>query len=165
MWDAGFPFRERVAARIAGYHRALCIYSVQHRGTHARPGLVLGLDRGGSCKGLAFRVAAAEAEATIAYLHEREMMNNAYVPGFLKTRLDDGRAVPAYAFVARRDHVQYTGTLSLERTVELVLQGVGPRGTALEYLENTVTHMDDLGIGDGHMHRILKAAWKKAGAD
>lgn len=164
MWDPGFPFVDRRPALVHGYHRALCVYSVSYRGTHQCPGLVLGLDRGGSCRGIAFRVEASEGNAAIDYLHGREMNNNAYVPEYLNARLDGGETVRAYSFIARRDHPQYTGKLSLERTVELVLQGVGPRGTALDYLQQTVAHLDEFGIGDGPLHRILRAALKTSQA-
>lgn len=155
MWTPGFPFVEVRPARLHGYHRALCIYSIRGRGTDDRPGLVLGLDRGGSCVGRAYRVAAAEWEAVGAYLHAREMVTNVYRPAFLTVRLDDGRRVAAYGFVARRDHVQYTGRLSEEKMAELILQGAGWHGTSLDYLSQTVAQLDGLGITAGALHRIL----------
>jgi cation transport protein ChaC len=158
MWDPGFAYTDRRPALVHGYHRALCVYSVSYRGTHDCPGLVLGLDRGGSCRGIAFRVEARNQDTVIDYLHGREMNNNAYAPRYLNARLDGGAAVRAYSFIARRDHPQYTGKISLARTVELVLQGIGPRGTALAYLQQTVVHMDELGIGDGPLHRVLQVA-------
>ena len=162
MWAPGFAHLEARPARVHGYHRALCVYSVAHRGTVERPGLVVGLDRGGSCLGRAFRVAAAEVEDVRAYLHERELVTHVYVPRTLAARLDDGRRVPAYGFIARRDHPQYTGTLPLDRTVDLVVQGCGDSGACLDYLRNTVRHLDDLGIADGPLHRVLAMAERAA---
>lgn len=156
MWRPDFAFAEVCPARLFGYRRALCIYSIVGRGTPETPGLVLGLDRGGSCLGRAFRVAAADWPAVKVKLHEREMVTGVYVPTFLTAVLDDGRRVAAYTFVARRDHVQYTGRLAEARMVELIRQGVGSRGTSLDYLAQTVAQLDALGITAGPLHRILR---------
>jgi cation transport protein ChaC len=129
---------------------------VRYRGTVETPGLVMGLDRGGACLGRAYRVTRTDWASVCAYLHDREMVTNTYMPKFLKVRLDDGREVPAYTFIVRRDHRQYTGKLSEERIVELVLQGAGWEGTSAEYLANTVAHMDELGIPEGPLHKILE---------
>jgi cation transport protein ChaC len=158
MWKPDFAFAEARLARLHGYHRALCIYSIRGRGTDDKPGLVLGLDRGGSCVGRAYRVMAADWEAVRATLHEREMVTQVYMPAFLSVVLDEGRRVTAYGFVARRDHVQYTGRLAEARMVELILQGTGPRGTSLDYLAQTVAQLDALGIRTGPLHRLLRRA-------
>src|ERR1700728_4227485 len=78
MWRPGFDFVERVPARLVGLHRALCVYSFVHRGTPEQPGLVLGLDRGGACRGVAFRVAEKHRAATVAYLRAREQVTSVY---------------------------------------------------------------------------------------
>lgn len=155
MWRPDFAFVEARLARLYGYHRALCIYSIVGRGTPEVPGLVLGLDRGGSCVGRAYRVAAAEWPAVEAALIEREMVTGVYVPGFLDLVLDDGRRVAAYSFVAKRDHVQYAGRLAEDRIVALVRQGAGKRGRARDYLANTVAQMEALGLATGPLRRIL----------
>ncbi|HEX7200383.1 MAG TPA: gamma-glutamylcyclotransferase, partial [Dongiaceae bacterium] len=122
MWRPGFPYREAVTAHLAGLHRALCVYSWVHRGTREFPGLVLGLDRGGSCKGIAYRVAAAEREGVIAYLRERELVTNVYVETWRRIRLvrEEGPRVPALTFIADRLHEQYAGKLSRETLLEHV---------------------------------------------
>src|SRR5579863_1684469 len=89
VWRPGFTFTDRQVATVRGYHRALCVYSHVHRGTPERPGLVLGLDRGGSCRGMAFRVAANHAEETIAYLRAREQVTSVYKELHLQARLDN----------------------------------------------------------------------------
>ncbi len=129
MWRPGFAFEEVVPARIAGFRRALCVYSHVHRGTPEHPGLVLGLDRGGSCLGRAFRVAAARADETIAYLREREQVTAVYLERTARLRLvtdgaragsEGGRIVEAVAYVADRTHPQYAGALTLEEQLRLV---------------------------------------------
>ena len=161
MWDPRFPHIETRPAVLHGYHRSLCIFSVRNRGTPDRPGLVVGLDRGGSCRGHALRVAADNVEATRAYLYERELGTGVYTPALRKVRLDRNEAVPALAFVTRRDHVQYAGGLTPEHAAELVLQGHGAYGSSLDYLQNVVRHLDAFGIDDGPLHRVLALAEAK----
>ena len=154
MWKPGFSFVEAQPALLCGYHRALCVYSTRYRGTPEKPGLVMGLDRGGSCKGRAFLLAANDVPQVMDYLYDREMDTNCYQPKFINVRLGDDRRVSAYNFIVRRDHQQYTGKLSIEQTVKLVRQGVGPMGTALEYLQSTLDHLDELGMVEGPLHDI-----------
>src|SRR5215469_11706625 len=78
IWRPGFDFVERVPARLIGEHRALCVYSFVHRGTPEKPGLVLGLDRGGACRGVAFRIAEKNRAATVGYLRAREQVTSVY---------------------------------------------------------------------------------------
>jgi len=154
MWRPGFPHREARPARLWGHHRALCVYSVHYRGTPERPGLVLGLDRGGSCVGRAFRVAAADADAVIAYLDGRELVTGVYRRRRLTLGLD-GRRVGAIAYVADRDHPQYAGTLAPARAAAIVRAGCGTGGDNADYLARTVAHLDALGIADGPLHALL----------
>jgi cation transport protein ChaC len=158
MWDPGFAFIEARRARVFGYHRALCLLSVINRGTPQKPGLVLAMDRGGSCHGIAFRVAPEDEENTRRYLWQREMFTGAYRPALLTARLQGGTRAKLLAFVARPDHVQYFRARSPEQAAELVRQGRGARGTALDYLRNVIRHLDEIGIADGPLHRVLKAA-------
>ncbi len=155
MWRPDFEHEEARPARLAGYHRAMCILSNIYRGTDERPGLVLGLDRGGSCLGRAFRVAAGQAEAVRAKLYERELVTGVYFPRMLPVRLDDGRRVAALAFVADRRHVQYFPAGDPARAAALIRQGIGKAGTARDYLACTVEHLTALGIADGALHRLL----------
>ena len=107
------------------------------------------------------RVSADDASGVIAYLNEREMGNRVYTPRTLGVRLDDGRRVRAYAYTVRRDHAQYAGKLPLDQAADVVRLGHGPGGSSLEYLENTVSHLDQLGITDGPLHRILELAKRR----
>lgn len=157
MWRPGFDYVEVRPALLRGYHRALCVYSHIHRGTPECPGLVLGLDRGGSCRGVAFRVEPDKAEEVMEYLYAREMMNFVYHPRFQHVSLPDG-PVKAHMFVVDRSHRQYAGKLSDRRTVDMILQGDGKSGKCFAYVENTVEHLDELGIPDRRLHRVLRMA-------
>lgn len=155
MWRPDFAPAEARAARLVGWHRAMCILSTIYRGTPERPGLVLGLDRGGSCVGRALRVPAAEWPGVRSLLHEREMVTNVYIPRTVGVRLDDGRRVAAYCFTVDRTHPQYwRGTA--EQGAALIRQGVGPRGSSRDYLASTIDHMDALGLREGALHRLLR---------
>jgi cation transport protein ChaC len=162
MWDPGFRFEEAQPALLRGYHRSFCLYSHRYRGTPDKPGLVLGLDAGGACRGIAYRVAASNAARVMAYLWKREMPMRVYACREVKIDVA-GRAVRARAFVVRRDHPHYAPDLSVARTVELVCQGHGMRGPCRAYLENTVRHLDMLGIPDRRLHAILKRVEARGG--
>jgi len=162
MWRPDFPFLEAHPALLRGYHRSLCVYSTTYRGTPEKPGLVMGLDRGGSCKGRAFLLAAPDVPKVMDYLYKREMDTKCYEPKFLNVKLIDGRTVKAYHFLVRRDHKQYAGKLSIDEAAKLVSAGVGPRGSSMEYLQNTLDHLDDMGIVEGPLHEICEKA--KAGS-
>ena len=161
MWYPGFPFLESQTALLRGYHRALCIYSTRYRGTPQEPGLVMGLDRGGSCKGRAFLLAPADVPQVMEYLHKREMDTGTYAPKFLTIKLNSGRKVKAYHFLVRRDHKQYAGKLSFDDTVRLVRNGVGPKGTSIEYLENTIDHLKTMGIYEDQLQKICDSVKEK----
>jgi glutathione-specific gamma-glutamylcyclotransferase len=157
MWHPGFPHLEVRPGHLFGYHRHFCVSSHVYRGTPDSPGLVLGLDRGGSCRGLVYRAPAAEAEAVMDYLYEREMITGVYTPRWLEVR-SEPQPVTAISFVVDPEHEQYTGRLTLEQSLERVLQGVGERGACLEYLRNTVHHLRALGLRDRPLERLLKQA-------
>ncbi len=153
MWHPGFPHAEAQPALLRGYHRAFCVYSSRYRGTPERPGLVLGLDRGGACKGVAFRVPSAELPAALQYLWEREMTNRTYHLQAVSVRIPAG-VIGARAFVVDRRHKNYAGRLTLDETARLIIQGIGARGPCRQYLENTVAELRRLGQLDGPIHRL-----------
>jgi cation transport protein ChaC len=150
MWRTGFDYLERRQARLIGAHRALCVYSHIHRGTPEKPGLVLGLDRGGSCRGVAFRVAAENVKATLAYLQERELVTKVYKEAVRPVELLEGAGarVQAHCYLVDRSHPQYAGKLALEQQLHLVKQGHGRSGANPEYVIETMRHMRELGIRD-----------------
>lgn len=158
MWAPGFPFCERSVGLLRGYHRALCILSTRYRGTHRRPGLVMGLCRGGSCWGIALRVPAADVAATLARLWRREMRRRVYHARLVPVRISRGRRVRALAFIADPDHSQYARELDLHTRAQLVAQGVGERGRCTDYIRHTLEHMYTLGVIDPHLARVLETA-------
>lgn len=154
MWNPEFPFAERRLALLRGYHRRFCVYSHRYRGTPDRPGLVLGLDRGGSCRGMVFRVEAAHVAGTLDYLWDREMVSGVYHPKLLRVRTRGGN-VTACTFVADRSHRQYCGDMCVSDVVRHIRQGIGERGPNLDYLANTVGHLRELGVADRGLERLL----------
>ena len=152
VWRPGFDFAERHLAVIRGYHRSLCVYSHVHRGTPEKPGLVLGLDRGGTCRGLAFRVLPENRAATLDYLRAREQVTLVYRETFVQARLADGRSVMALTYVADRAHPQYAGRLPRPELARLVRQGIGLSGENCGYITHTHAHLIELGIRDDTLH-------------
>jgi glutathione-specific gamma-glutamylcyclotransferase len=156
MWDPGFPYCEAVPALLCGHHRAFCVYSRSHRGTEERPGLVLGLDRGGACKGISYRVPAIDVPAALAYLWQREMQSQVYQLKEVELHLPV-RDAKALAFVVDREHRDYAGTLTVDETARLIHQGTGRRGIARHYLEQTLAELERLGAVDGPLRQLKRA--------
>lgn len=157
MWEPGFPYLRSCPALVRGYHRRICIYSRRWRGTTEHPGLVLGLDRGGACHGMAFLVAAERVAATLAELWQREMTTGVYIPRLVKARLPHA-TIEALAFVADRKHHNYAGRLTLEEMAQLVAHRSGTRGANLDYLLRTIDYLAGLGVEDRRLLRVLTAA-------
>lgn len=156
MWDPGFPFVKWAPALVYGYHRALCIYSSRWRGTPERPGLVLGLDRGGACRGIAFRVAADDITTALSALWAREMRRRVYQTRLVRARLPRNE-VRVLTFIADPQHAGYAGRLSVRQTARLIASGRGARGHNVEYLTRTINHLAELGVRDHHLMRVLAA--------
>jgi cation transport protein ChaC len=155
MWRPGFEYEEVQTARLYGYHRALCVFSPNYRGTHAKPGLVVGLDAGGSCIGKAFRLHLSNVDQVQAYLDERELLTGVYDCKDMTLALTNGSQVLAYGYVVRRSHELYTGKLTPNEASQFILGRAGRTGTCLEYLENTVAHIEELGIDGGDLRQVL----------
>jgi cation transport protein ChaC len=158
MWRPGFEYLDRVEGLLIGAHRALCIYSWVHRGTQEKPGLVLGLDRGGACRGIAFRVAGAHRAETLAYLRAREQATMVYLETKRPVWLagDAKRRVEAVCYVADRSHPQYAGRLTLERQLHLVRQGHGIGGPNRDYVIETVKALEALGYRESALHLLAE---------
>ena len=153
IWNPGFAPVEVRPGLLLGYHRRFCIYSTQYRGTNEHPGLVLGLDRGGSCKGLALRIPVERLDEVKSQLWEREMLNNEYHPRILPVRTAGG-VVPCLTFVVDRRNRFYTGRLAVAETAALIAAAHGDRGPCIEYLDNTVRHLEELGLRDRSLARL-----------
>jgi cation transport protein ChaC len=156
MWRPGFDFIEQVPARLIGEHRALCVYSFDHRGTPEKPGLVLGLDRGGACRGVAYRVAASHRNHTIDYLRSREQTTSVYheVTRSVWLEIEARQRVSALAYVVDRGHVQYAGRLSLAEQLRYVQQGHGRSGNNRDYVLSTVKSIENQGFRDEQLHQL-----------
>jgi cation transport protein ChaC len=158
IWRPGFDFVERVEARLVGAHRALCVYSFVHRGTPERPGLVLGLDQGGACRGMAYRVAGAKRADTIAYLRAREQATMVYREAVRSVWLrgEPERRVSALCYVVDRGHAQYAGRLTLEQQLHHVRQGHGRSGANRDYVLSTVAALEELGLRETDLHLLAE---------
>jgi glutathione-specific gamma-glutamylcyclotransferase len=155
IWNPGLPTVENVRSRVHGFHRGLYLWSRVNRGTPEQPGLVLALDRGGSCAGVAFRLAAEGVMPHLEALWRREMPMGSYRPAWLPCALEDGRRVLALAFVMRRDVSTYTGKLT-DDTVRTVLGCASGRyGTTFDYVRRTVEALRESGIPDRTLERLL----------
>ena len=148
IWNPGFPHVSAQQGLLRGAHRSLSIVSHHHRGTVERPGLVFGLTRGGSCRGMVFEVAATEWPAVYAYLQEREQVTSVYRDVMRPVRLADGRTVSALAFLVDERHEQFAGHLELDQQLAMVRAGVGLSGRNVDYVLNTARHLRELGIRD-----------------
>ncbi|MDR3507123.1 MAG: gamma-glutamylcyclotransferase [Caulobacteraceae bacterium] len=155
MWRPGFRFIERRPARLHGRRRAFCIYSVHHRGTHERKGLVLGLAPGGSTRGAAFRVAEADWPETYAYLREREQPTETYFESWAEVRFLGGGAAKALVFLSDFDHPQWAGVLDLEVQARMIAGASGLSGRNVDYLRDLVSHLREEGVADRTMEQLL----------
>ena len=171
MWRPGFAYTERLPARLVGLHRALCVYSFVHRGTPEKPGLVLGLDRGGTCRGIAYRIDKALRAETLAYLRMREQVTHVYREtmrpvtlaaardGALAAQPERGRdageaRVTALVYVVDRSHAQYAGRLDMHEQLHLVRQGHGQSGPNRDYVLATIKEIEAQGCFDAKLHRL-----------
>jgi cation transport protein ChaC len=159
IWRPGFDYLDARPAKLIGEHRALCIYSFVHRGTPERPGLVLGLDRGGACLGIAYRVAAQKRDSIVAYLRSREQVTSVYREVLRSVWLDNDprQRVSALAYVADRGHVQYAGRLTIAERLHLVRNGHGHSGPNDEYVIETVAALESCKIHDGELRKLAAA--------
>jgi cation transport protein ChaC len=157
IWNPAFHFVRREVAAVCGLHRRFCLWTQLGRGSPENPGLMLGLDRGGSCRGLVYWIAAEEIEGELDVVWRREMVTGAYRPTWVMARTEAG-PVPAVTFAINRGHDRYAGRrLGEDAIVTAIATACGPLGACADYLFNTTAHLDELGIGDRSLHRLCRA--------
>ncbi len=156
MWKPDFPFAEHTVARVRGYHRSFCLWQRRHRGNRHNPNLMLALDAGGSCSGLAYRVAAPDVESKIAATWRRELVGNGYRPRWVTVQTERG-PLRAVAFIANRDNAErYTGRLPDEEVASYIASACGEGGSGAEYLLETVLALENLQIRDSRLWRLQR---------
>lgn len=149
MWDPGFDHLEAAVAHLTGWHRSFCVLSHRYRGSPECPGLVLGLNTGGTCAGMAYRVCGfSQLEGVVEYLWVREMVTGIYAPKLVSAHLDGGKTVDCWAFVVDPRHPQYVGHLSKDERAAMIAKAQGGRGPNVDYLNNTLDRLFDLGLED-----------------
>jgi len=163
IWRPGFPYLSRCPALLRGWRRSLCVYSHVYRGAPDRPGLVLGLDRGGACRGVAFRVDAANREAVIRYLRDREQVTAVYLERSAPVHLESGERVLALTYVADRRHPQYAGRLDRRKMLHIVRMGSGRSGPNAEYVTKTHRHLLEMGVRDPELEWLARELDKLGG--
>jgi cation transport protein ChaC len=160
IWNPAFHYVEKRPVLLQGWHRRFCLKMYLGRGTPETPGIMLALDRGGACKGVAFRIAADKIREELNLLWQREMYGGAYLARWVN--LCDGKErLRGVTFVINREHPRYLKELSVEQTAALISTGCGALGTCQEYLENTVQHLKELGLRDTGLSRIVAALPKR----
>jgi cation transport protein ChaC len=153
MWNPLIHYVEKQIGVVRGHHRCFCLWSHVGRGTLQKPGLTLGLERGGTCRGVLYRVAESQAAQELELVWRREMLTGAYAPRWLKASTAEG-GVHALAFLINRAHVRYAGRLPEERIIATIAEAHGPLGACATYLFNTVAHLEGLGIRDRNLSRL-----------
>lgn len=157
VWNPVIHFAERRVARLRGFHRRFCLWSSLGRGTRDCPGLMLGLEPGGSCVGVALRVPRAKARRELAVLWRREMISGSYAPRWLPLEIQGLRGRrPAIVFTMNRAHTRYSGRLQDARVARAVGTASGPFGTCREYFDHTRSALAELGIVDGMLERLVR---------
>ncbi len=160
IWNPAIEYEQKCCALLRGWHRRFCLKMYDGRGSLETPGLVLALDRGGACRGVAFRIAAANVAQELGLLWQREMYGGAYNARWVTLEAAGnwrGERFRALTFVINHAHPRYMAELSVEQTAALIATGCGAFGTCREYLENTVAHLLELGVRDTNLMRIAAA--------
>jgi len=165
IWQPDITYAKKHIARLDGYARSFCMWSIHHRGTHDDPGLVLALDEheGSECHGVAFYIGPDHATKAIADLRARELISSAYLEVVRPVVLDTGARVDAVCYVIDPEHVQYCGGMDLERQAQIIATAVGGRGPNTEYLFNTCKGIDALGLQDDDLAFLQRRVAELAG--
>ena len=160
MWNPAFHFAEQRPARLHGYHRRFCLNLKVGRGSPENPGLMLALDNGGSCHGIAYRIAPDKVNSETEILWMREMISGAYRPRWVTLHTHDN-ALRGLVFTINRENPRYIGRLPMEDIVERLATGEGELGSCRDYLLNTVAHLEEIGVRDAHLHDLAHRVKRK----
>lgn len=155
IWRPDFAFSERRQALLYGYHRALCLWSRVNRGTPERPGLVFALDTGGSCRGVAYKIAADNVPDTMQALWHREMPSGSYLPKWLKCRTSEG-PITALTFIMNRNTNAYVTGMPPEQLVRVINGAHGRNGPCREYVVETAVALKKYGIKDQQLQNVIQ---------
>ena len=165
MWNPALEFAESSICQVQGWHRSFCFWTPLGRGTPELPGLMLALERGGNCEGIAYRIAPEQVESELALLWNREMLAGYYQPQWVPATLGDGRIVSAVAFEVDTAHCQYCGDLPVDKQAHHIAFAEGRRGACREYLANTAAHARALGIHDPYIEDMVARVARLRGED
>lgn len=155
MWNPELDFEAKRVATVHGYHRNFCLWSRINRGTPERPGLVLTLERGGSCRGIAYRLTRAIAREQLARLWRREMSMGSYRPRWLACRCGSD-VFEGLAFVVNRRCTGYAGKLPFETMVAAISSASGKYGSSADYLFRTEATLEEHGIRDERVRQLAE---------
>ena len=165
MWNPAIEFAERQACEVKGWRRSFCFWVPLGRGTPELPGLMLALEGGGSCEGIAYRLAPHQVRSELAILWNREMLSGVYKARWVPAKLRDGRTVTAVTFVVDPGHTQYCGDLPIERAAHHIAFAEGRRGACRDYLANTAAHARALDIHDAYIEELVDRVTRLRGED
>ena len=166
LWKPACEVAESRRGTVRGWHRAFCIRLARFRGTRDRPGLMMGLDRGGQCRGMVFRLPADQVEASLGKLFRREIVvkPGSNVPRWLTAETDDG-PIRAIGFVVDRQSPHYAARLSPEEVADVLATAAGHWGSGAEYLRETIIRLEALGIRDRNLWRLQALVAERIGVE
>ncbi|MCB1883616.1 MAG: gamma-glutamylcyclotransferase [Geminicoccaceae bacterium] len=154
IWNPAFHFLERRIGLVRGVHRSFCLWTHIGRGTNEEPGLVLGLERGGTCRGVFYRIGAADIEEETALLWRREMITGAYRPAWVEG-WSGGERTKVLAFRINTGHPRFTGAIERARKVRALALAEGPLGACRDYLGSTAAGLAELDIEDPYLRGLV----------
>ena len=156
IWNPAVHFTEKLRGKVHGYHRRFCLWSTIGRGSPSKPGLMLGLERGGSCNGIFYKIDRREVRSELDIVFRRELITAAYRPTWVTARISDKSRFKAIAFVINRNHNRYAGTLDDETVIQTIAEAKGTLGSCSDYLYETVLQLDNLGMPDRQLASIAR---------
>jgi cation transport protein ChaC len=165
MWNPALDFAEASACHVEGWRRSFCFWVPLGRGTPELPGIMLALEEGEGCEGIAYRIAPDKVRSELAILWNREMLSGIYQARWVRTTLRDGRVVTAVTFVVDPSHSQYCGDIAIEKAAHHIAFAEGRRGNCREYLANAAAHARSLDIHDSHLETLVELVAGLRGED